>query len=123
MQCALAAVKSISDPYFRIKYQRLVRRRGKKKAIIAIARMLLVSIYHIIETGEVFNPSDHDAVVNGTRKRKQQSREAALTKSFTVQELLAVCASYGQNSTQQISAQELLKALTAQTVQEPANAG
>ena len=30
----------------------------KKRAIIAIARMILTSIYAMISTGEVFNPSD-----------------------------------------------------------------
>ena len=48
VQCALAATKSKKEPYFAIKYQRIKKRRGHKKAIIAIARMMLVCIYHII---------------------------------------------------------------------------
>ena len=47
VQCALAAIKCNSEPYFKIKYNRIKKRRGNKKAIIAIARMLLVSIYHM----------------------------------------------------------------------------
>ena len=35
-----------------------MKRRGKKRAIIAIARMILTSIYAMISTGEVFSPSD-----------------------------------------------------------------
>ena len=35
-----------------------MKRRGKKRAIIAIARMILTSIYAMASTGEVFNPSD-----------------------------------------------------------------
>ena len=35
-----------------------MKRRGKKRAIIAIARMILTAIYAMISTGEVFNPSD-----------------------------------------------------------------
>ena len=35
-----------------------MKRRGKKRAIIAIARMILTSIYAMVSTGEVFNPSD-----------------------------------------------------------------
>lgn len=58
VQCALAAIKSNSEPYYRIKYERIKKRRGHKKAIIAIARMMLVTIYHILLTGETFNPSD-----------------------------------------------------------------
>jgi len=60
VQCALAAVKSKKETYFADKYSRLVKRRGHKKAIIAIARMMLTCIYHMLATGEVFNPSDYE---------------------------------------------------------------
>jgi len=59
VQCALAAVKNQKEPYFALKYQKLKKRRGHKKAIIAIARMLLTCIYHMILNGESFNPSDY----------------------------------------------------------------
>ena len=60
VQCALAATKSSKEPYFATKYQKIKKRRGHKKAIIAIARMMLTCIYHMIQTGEVFNPSDYN---------------------------------------------------------------
>jgi transposase len=58
VQVAHAAVKSDKSPYYKIKYERISKRRGKKRAIIAIARMILTAIYHMFVTGEVFNPSD-----------------------------------------------------------------
>jgi transposase len=58
IQCAWAAVRSKKEPYFRTKYYRLIRRLGKKKAIVAIARMMLTCIYQMLSTGEVFNPVD-----------------------------------------------------------------
>jgi len=58
VQVAHAAVKSDSSPYYRLKYERICKRRGKKRAIIAIARMILTAIYHMFVTGELFNPSD-----------------------------------------------------------------
>jgi len=58
VQCALSAIKSKKQPYFAGKYHKLKRRRGHKKAIIAIARMMLACIYHMVLTGEIFNPSD-----------------------------------------------------------------
>ena len=58
VQVAHAAVKCTSQPYYKIKYENISRRRGKKRAIIAIARMILTAIYHMFCTGEVFNPSD-----------------------------------------------------------------
>ena len=58
VQCAHAAVKSKESPYYRKKYESLVKRRGKKRAIIAIARMILTAIYHMLSTGELWNPCD-----------------------------------------------------------------
>lgn len=60
VQCALAAVKSTKKaPYFYCKYQALKKRRGHKKAIIAIARKMLVAIYHMVRDGADFLPVDH----------------------------------------------------------------
>ena len=58
VQVAHAAVKSDKSSYYRIKYERICKRRGKKRAIIAIARMILTAIYHMFNTGEEWNPSD-----------------------------------------------------------------
>ena len=62
VQCALAAISDKKEPYFAMKYERIKKRRGHKKAIIAIARMMLTSIYHMILTGEPFCPSDLEEV-------------------------------------------------------------
>jgi transposase len=59
VQCALAAIKSKKEPYFAIKYGRIKKRRGHKKAIIAIARMMMVCIYHMISEKQFFNPIDY----------------------------------------------------------------
>ena len=58
VQVAHAAVKSNQVPYYKVKYELIYKRRGKKRAIIAIARMILTAIYHMFVTGEEFNPSD-----------------------------------------------------------------
>ena len=63
VQCALGAIKD-KGSYFGTKYSRIKKRRGHKKAIIAIARMMLVSIYHMILTGESFNLSDYESFKN-----------------------------------------------------------
>ena len=39
----------------RNRYLRLRKRRGHKKAIIAIARMLLTALYHMLKNGENYN--------------------------------------------------------------------
>ena len=58
VQCAYAAVKSDKSPYYKKKYESLVKRRGKKRAIIAIARMILTAIFQMLTTGETWNPCD-----------------------------------------------------------------
>lgn len=78
VQCALAATKSKDEPYFAIKYQRIKKRRGHKKAIIAIARMLLVCIYHMLATGETFNPSDYEQLHIPAPKKQAMTDEAAI---------------------------------------------
>lgn len=49
VQCANAVVSSKKHPEFRNRYLRLKKRRGHKKAIIAIARMLLTVLYNILK--------------------------------------------------------------------------
>lgn len=64
VQCALAAIKSKKQPYFAIKYGRIKKRRGHKKAIIAIARMMMVSIYHMISKKKSFEPTDYEELMD-----------------------------------------------------------
>ena len=58
VQAAHAAVKSNKSPYYKAKYERIAKRRGKKRAIIAVARMILTAVYHMLSTGEAWNPTD-----------------------------------------------------------------
>ena len=56
VQCALNAVRAKKFPEVRNRYLALKKRRGHKKAIIAIARMLLTAIYNILKKNESYNP-------------------------------------------------------------------
>ena len=58
VQVAHAAVKSNKSPYYKAKYERIMKRRGKKRSIIAVARMILTAVYHMLSTGEAWNPTD-----------------------------------------------------------------
>jgi transposase len=80
VQCALAAVKDKKEPYFAVKYRRIKKRRGHRKAIVAVARMMLTCIYHMIESGEVFNPSDYEELKNPLPRPQKQvlSEESAI---------------------------------------------
>jgi transposase len=52
-QAAQAAARKKAS-YFQVLYQRLAARRGKKRAIIAVAHSLLVVIYHMVTTGRSY---------------------------------------------------------------------
>lgn len=56
VQCANAVVTSKKHPEIRNRYLALRKRRGHKKAIIAVARMLLTAIYAILKKDEPYNP-------------------------------------------------------------------
>ena len=77
VQVAHAAVKDKTCSYYAEKFGRISKRRGKKRAIIAIARKILVAIYHILKTGEVFNPSDMADV-----ETTKEQRIAYITNNF-----------------------------------------
>jgi transposase len=62
VEVAHAAVNSKATPYYRVKFERISKRRGKKRAYIAIARMLLTAVFHMLSTGEVWNPSDLEKI-------------------------------------------------------------
>ena len=55
VQIALAVSKSDKHVELKSKYQILKKRRGGKKATIAIARKLLTAIWHILSKNEVYN--------------------------------------------------------------------
>lgn len=55
VQIALSCGKSNKCPELKNKYLDLKKRRGGKKAVIAIARKLLTAIWHIISKNETYN--------------------------------------------------------------------
>ena len=58
VEVAHAAIKDKEHPYYANKFNKISKRRGKKRAYIAIARKILIAIYHMLLTGEVWNPRD-----------------------------------------------------------------
>jgi transposase len=74
VQAAHAAVRW--DPQMAAFYNRISARKGKKKAIVAVARKLSVIIYHMLKKGEryyYFNPTTY------VRKLKRLHRIAGVT--------------------------------------------
>ena len=94
VQCALNATKDKSCPYIKARYESLKRRRGHKKAIIAIARLLLTSIYHILLTGEVFDYERFENLLNRNFKSHNKI-------SNTPEEMISYLTSLGYDITLQ----------------------
>ena len=89
------AVKDKTNTYYAKKYEKLSKRRGKKRAIIAIARKILVAIYNMFETGEVWNPVDLASVetpvedrIKYTKNNFNQSLKRLLSLGLTLEELI-----------------------------------
>ena len=60
VQCANAAIKANTNPEIKNRYNSIKKRRGHRKAIIAIARMLLTAIFNILKKNEPYNPDFYD---------------------------------------------------------------
>ena len=95
VEIAHNAVKDKTNSYYSKKYEKISKRRGKKRAIIAIARKIIISIYHMFETGEVWNPTDLASVetpvqdrIKYTKNNFNQSLKQLLSLGLTSEELI-----------------------------------
>lgn len=91
VQVAHAAVKATDNDYYRLKYERISKRRGKKRAIIAIARMILTAVFQMMTTGEVWNPTDLFKVdMPESLKERQLSKAVKQATKFLEKQGLTV---------------------------------
>ena len=73
----MCAIRKKSHPEIRRRYENLKKRRGHKKAIIAIAGTLLTAIYNILKKNEPYN-SELYAHINTPPKHRAVSAEEAI---------------------------------------------
>ena len=76
VQCALTVCNSDKHPEIKSRYLALKKRRGHKKAIIAICRMLLTAIYAILKKNEAYNPNIYRKVVSVPSNRSLSVQQA-----------------------------------------------
>jgi transposase len=77
-QCAQAAKKN-KDSFFYAQYQRLVVRRGKNRATLAVAHSLLIGIYHVL-SGKAFCDLGADYYNRFNKEKKINSYVKQLSK-------------------------------------------
>lgn len=73
VECALNAIRDKSCPYINARYESIKKCRGHKKAIIAIARLLIVSAFHILNDKVPFDNDRFDELLNKRIKRHTKS--------------------------------------------------
>ena len=106
VEVAHAAIKDTNCTYYSEKFKLISKRRGKKRATIAIARKILVAIYHMLSTGEVFNPSDLASVetsdkdrIKYTKNNFLQSTKQLLSLGLTQDDIVLLVNSQNSNLT------------------------
>ena len=60
----------VKSSYFYAQYQRLSVRRGRKRAIVAVAHSMLIAIYHMLNDGTMFRDLGADYYNQFNRERK-----------------------------------------------------
>jgi transposase len=77
-QAAWAASRT-KDTFLEARYHRLAARRGKKRAIVAIGRSILVSIWHMLSRHEPYQ----DLGADYYDQRRKETKVSYLTKQLT----------------------------------------
>ena len=68
VECAWGATRR-KDGYLKRKYESLVGRRGKKKALVAVGHKIIIAAYHVIKDKE---PYKEPELYNNPRKKRKQ---------------------------------------------------
>jgi transposase len=66
------------DTFLSEKYYNIARRRGAKRAAVAIGHQILKDVYHILSTGEPYNEIGYEAA----RNRKSEARERSIIREL-----------------------------------------
>jgi transposase len=94
IQAAWAAIKG-KDTFLAAFYRRLAARRGKKKAIVAVAHKILVIVYTLLKTGESYQERGTAALDDRQKDRllqRMQRRIAQLGYRVSLEPIDAVAA-------------------------------
>ena len=87
VQVANALIKSKKHPEFKERYRRIKSHRGHKKAIIAVCKMLLTSIWNMLSKLEPYNPDgflEHRPVNEKRVLTKSQALELLRLRGYTI---------------------------------------
>ena len=77
VEAAWAASKT-KDTALSAMYHNVARRRGKKRALVAVGHRMLIEIYRVLKTGEPYQDVGAEAV----NARKSKKREQAMIQQL-----------------------------------------
>ena len=80
VEAAWAASKTKGSSYSAF-YHNIVKRRGKKRALVALAHRMLTDIYSVLKTKEPYQDTGAEATNEIARKRKERSMIRSLEKA------------------------------------------
>lgn len=72
VECAWS-VTHVKDCYLRGKYESLVGRRGKKRALIAVGHKIIIAIYYILKGKVPYNDLGYNYLIERKKKNQVQS--------------------------------------------------
>ena len=87
VQVANALIKSKKHPEFKERYHRIKSRRGHKKAIIAVCKMLLTAIWNMLSKLEPYNPKgflEHRPLKQEKTLTVSQALELLRLRGYTI---------------------------------------
>jgi len=89
---AALAVRRTNDNYLAGQYHQVAKRRGKKKAAVAVGHTILVIVYHLLEDETTYQELGHDYYDKRDREAKQHyvRKLEALGNRVTLEPLRAV---------------------------------
>lgn len=70
--------------YLSEQYHRIARRRGKKKAVVAVAHSVLVIAYHLLQTRQPFASWEPTTLTSWTRSASSATTSTGLRASVTM---------------------------------------
>jgi transposase len=82
----------VHNSYFAAQYHRLVPRRGKRRAAVAVAHSMLIAIYHLIKDGTIYQdlgPNHFDELDRQRITQRAVRRLQALGYDVTLKEVSA----------------------------------
>ncbi|EMS69977.1 IS110 family transposase [Ruminiclostridium cellobioparum] len=83
VQCANAAIKDKNCTYFNHRYQAIKKRRGHKRAIIAIARMLLTCVYNMLKKNEAFDSSLYEGYLQNSKIQNTSGTQSSIDMQYS----------------------------------------